>query len=613
MRVVVTTPEVETRPGFYLSEKWVAQSTESIPNKTLLETQEAGPTHQDELTQFREAEHEVTVQSAADSQFMHDPIDNPFPTQVPTSILSRNYRVFTFNWGPSYTTQVLDFPYCLLQQETIQDALASFYYFRGDVKMEVRINTTPFHYGALQVSWLPFCVTSASINPYYASGNRPVIISASTQQAATISMPWTAPTTWVNWLNASTLDAVEATTIGRVYFHQLVPLTTTSTSITDTVVVQVFASFENPRVAGYLPSSSTRLRMKDRTKTKSKPMWQQSGKDRFRTPTSQEAVAKSSSQTLVSSTIDSTLSPIIKTIGTFGDSIASAATGLFSGGKFLGLFDKPRSLQSTQPVMFDFSKGHAQVDGLLEAQTLGMYQSNKLGSSSNMMGGESSDMPLSALAGVPMLHRIIPFTAANQVDSQTVIDPVYYNNSYSQPDYFFFTAQMFSYWRGSIKYMIQFITTAFTTARFRISVNYVSYSSAVTTTGDVVSRIVDVKGDTITEFTVPYLYQSHWRQVNGHGTISDYLQPRLSIEVLEDIIGQSLESDPTVYVLIWRAAGEDIQFQQLNPPSFLMWAHRKLVYAIASESHSGVSYKVLLAELNTTSSVLSHLKRLKTF
>jgi len=114
--------------------------------------------------------------------------------------------------------------------------------------------------------------------------------------------------------------------------------------------------------------------------------------------------------------------------------------------------------------------------------------------------------------------------------------------------------------------MIQFITTAFTTARFRISVNYVSYSSAVTTTGDVVSRIVDVKGDTITEFTVPYLYQSHWRQVNGHGTISDYLQPRLSIEVLEDIIGQSLESDPTVYVLIWRAAGEDIQFQQLNAP-----------------------------------------------
>jgi len=543
---------------------WVAQTT--IPDKTLLQTQEAGPTHQDELTQFREAEEEVTVQSAVESSFMHDSIDNPYPTQVPTSILSRNFRVLTFSWGPSYTTQTLDFPYCLLQQESIGDALASFLYFRGDVRVEVRMNTTPFHYGALMCSWLPYTNVTGSINVFQASGNRPVVLSASTQQAATIDIPWTSPETWCNWVACANDTLNQTAFIGRLMFHQLVPLTTTSSSISDTVIIQVFASFQNPRVAGYVPSSSTRVakeKLKERRKSLPKA-WQESGP--FRTQSkSQEAVVKSKDQTMVSDVVDGTIAPIMRSLGSFGDSVVNAASALFSGGKFLGLFDKPRSLSSVQVYQVDYSKGHAQADGLYEGQSLGMYQFNKLGSSSNMMGGESSDMTINQFVGLPMLHRIIPFTTANQTDSATVIDPYYYNNAFGQLDYLMFASTCFNYWRGSIKYMIQFITTAFTTARFRISVNYVSYSSAVTTTGDVVSRIVDVKGDTITEFTVPYLYNTHWRTIGTTG-LADTTSPRLSIEVLEDIVGQSIESDATVYVILWRAAGEDFQFQQLQSP-----------------------------------------------
>jgi hypothetical protein len=77
------------------------------------------------------------------------------------------------------------------------------------------------------------------------------------------------------------------------------------------------------------------------------------------------------------------------------------------------------------------------------------------------------------------------------------------------------------------------------------------------------SRIVDVKGDAWTSFTVPYLSQRVWQGVIVDST-GYQSRPYLIIEALTDVQGSSLPADAIYYVNIWRAAGPDYQLSLLQ-------------------------------------------------
>lgn len=516
--------------------------------KTLLDVAENGPTHQDELTEFVEAENEVHQDMPLSVSDLHRTISNPYPTQTPINILSRNYRVATIPWGPGFTTQTLDFPKLLTDQLTIKDALSSFQYFRADVKLEFRINSTPFHVGALMISWLPY-YRGSTPTVFSASGNHPVVISASVQQAATITIPYVNPLSFVRWRSTF------ANSIARVFIHELVPITATTDTLPDTIPIQVFASFHNPEVAGYIPNDTTLPNVQAQTT-----------KSRLATPKDKEAESKSKFAIVTTaSKISNAVTPILSDLGPFGAGLAGIANAIFPpNGKLFGIFDKPTSVGTSQSFKFDFGRDFAHGSGLDETHSLSLYPSPKLAQATDIMGGEQSFMPVATIAAVPMLHSIFQFS---DLATQTsfVVDPYFLSNSAFQPDYLMYTAAPFQFWRGSIKYLFHFVTSAFTTGRFRISVNYVPWTSDVTVTGDVISRIVDVKGDTMAELNVPYLWDTHWRQVGvSYGGF-----PRLVVEAITDIIGQSLDTDPNVTLLTWRSGGEDIEFQQLGPAQFL--------------------------------------------
>jgi len=482
----------------------------------------------------------------------------------------------------------LDFPYILFIQNAIINALSQFRYFRGDLQVEFRMNTTPFHSGALLISWLPATNAAPSGDPYYPSGNHPTIISASTQQAATIQIPYLHPCTWLD-IVPTLVDGSLRPSLARVYVHELAPLTVSSADISDTVVVQVFACFKNTRVAGYVPGQLTvqAQSLSEKTSLVSKPVGDptkvvsadgsvtsqvrtQYGTNVLKADTSgitggtasPEAEDKTAKHSTGSPFLDKVFLPIIASLGPIGKGLSALARAIWPGnGKLFGMFDKPTSSEAPQYVITDFCSDMAMGEGRVNSYTLSLYKNPRLGSFHDIMGGETSRANVAAVARIPMIHRIIPFTAANQLDANTQITPFFYNNPVYQPDYLMWVASAFSLWRGSIKYMIQFITTAFTTARFRIAVNYVTYTGDVTTSGDVVSRIVDVKGDTTTSFTVPYLFPTHWQWTTP---LNSEFVPRLSIEVLEDIQGQSLMSDPLITAIIWRAGGEDMEFSQYS-------------------------------------------------
>lgn len=82
--------------------------------------------------------------------------------------------------------------------------------------------------------------------------------------------------------------------------------------------------------------------------------------------------------------------------------------------------------------------------------------------------------------------------------------------------------------------------------------------------GDLMTRIVDVKGDTWEAITVPFLQPSTWSDIDAPPTLQT-----LKVELLTPIIGSSDPGAPIVYVNVFRAGGEDLEFSGYrNPTTF---------------------------------------------
>jgi hypothetical protein len=158
-----------------------------------------------------------------------------------------------------------------------------------------------------------------------------------------------------------------------------------------------------------------------------------------------------------------------------------------------------------------------------------------------------------------MLAQTFTFTDTGDVTALMVhpIDP-----NVQTMDYLKFTSLHFRYWRGSIKFLLSFYTSVFISARFKISVMFSSGGAPDPNDGDIVSEIIDVKGDTHHEVTIPYLWPTLWRPVTPVGIIN---YPYLFIEPISPIVGSSVVTDPLVYLVVWRAAGEDFQLNQVVP------------------------------------------------
>jgi len=75
------------------------------------------------------------------------------------------------------------------------------------------------------------------------------------------------------------------------------------------------------------------------------------------------------------------------------------------------------------------------------------------------------------------------------------------------------------------------------------------------------ARLLDVKGDTTFEFTVPWLYPYDWlSQFGGNcGTVL--------IKLYDPIASVDTTTDPVIDLVVWTAAGPDCQFSQIQIPT----------------------------------------------
>lgn len=452
--------------------------------------------------------------------------------------------------------QQVRFPGALLTIPTISNVLKRYRFFRSDVTVEIKLNSTPFHQGALIVAWIPCSEALPAITPgkwpFFLSGiKNHVIINASTQDSVKMTIPWLTP---LDWYDSAYMTTTLSSIIGSLYIIELNALVATSIGQVANVPVNVFASFTNPRVTGFTSDSAHNV----------------------------EAAAKAI-QGLDAKSAVSAVSKILRKVPVVGSTYGLVADAINS---FAGDLSKPVDQQASQFMIVRTDDNFNQSNGLTQAKELTLYHNSQVASSPVFENMETCHATVSQLAQMPMLYALSTLSITNAsinipvlVNTNYLSTPAYTQNTIG--DWLTFVSRAHKYWRGSIKYLLHINVPAFYSFRLRVTLRY---KNAYSNLGDLQSTVYDIKGETFIDISIPYLYSTMYRQPAQEAVGT--LHPWISLTMETPIVGSASLGSPFAYVNIYRAAGEDTQFAQLcsAQPSYLALSAKEKEKLATSDS-----------------------------
>ena len=113
-----------------------------------------------------------------------------------TELLERSVLIGTWNWNASAgIIALLDVDKRLRQNLRNWAVMRQFYFYRADVEVTVRLNTSQFYYGALGISMWPGFYTPTQLDEYAVL--QPHIVSASSAEAVVKTLEYQFPDAWL--------------------------------------------------------------------------------------------------------------------------------------------------------------------------------------------------------------------------------------------------------------------------------------------------------------------------------------------------------------------------------------------------------------------------------
>lgn len=497
------------------------------------------------LTTFAESANETQV-TMVEKRSVERNISQPYNIRAPLDILERNYLIGNFNWTPTLGYTTFAFPQAFSTITTITDTMKRYKYWRATIHVEIKLATTPYHQGSLMACWYPVPGSSTVYSDIVTMSGMPsaTILSASTQDSVSFDIPYMHHYDWMDWA-----------TYANTPFHsfvaiqQLNPLTATSSGISTSCPVLVYASMKNVEVTGYVSQSK-------------------SGGPKFKTNT--EAEAKQSGFDVKSAV--STVSKIARSAPVVGEIWSPIADALNA---FSGNLSKP-VMQAPSPMTRPYGEVNL-AEATEDVTQLSLYPNAQLAQGAEMFGMETSHMSVVRIAQTPMLFDQVTFDGTT-TNWSTLVYPKN-TGTLLKSDYLRAVSKSFRFWRGSIKFLVHFCLPAFYQVRVQFALNY---NATSVNDGDLTTRVVDIKGNTWQTIEVPYLYPTTWKD-NDQQQLN-LLAPTFTIKQLTPILGSTAIATPKVYVNIFRAAGED--FQLAVPRSWPLVASSK-----TEETTTRVGYK----------------------
>nr|DAZ87922.1 TPA_asm: hypothetical protein [Phagomor virus 3] len=509
-----------------------------------------------------------------------------YGSQTLTEFIERPYLVSQFTWKSASPAMVhqLEFPTELFNVKSLSEKLTNFRYLRADLEISVRVNASKFHYGKLMAIWKPHCLnglddweklkTGAWDNLISASGFQHIFISPTSNEVQTIRIPYALPQLYIDladWAGKTNAANVRYN-MGNLQFFVVAPLRCSGKI--PNVDISVFARFMNVQMEAYV----------------SEPFSVGSYKP---TPVpSQVNVTEITSYAFLCHGFYQKRAPINRVLAQVGNPEASRkASGglsdmLIGGAALVGSIttaatlvsklagvslDKPFSTESPKNVIMRYSE-FALTKGMSNAMLLATDPDNRVGDITNWMGSTTEHMNIATYAG---RYGIVYWNNIKVTDvpgTQFCGFPVtpccvpYFDNVTDHHRYLYntplsFMASMFTWWRGSMKYKLQVIASAFHACRIRIAWHPVltitkDRSELLEYESNVISHVLDITTDTEFEFTIPYLNDDpvlpcHQENMACNGYII--------ISVINTLTHAS-DPVPDVDFMLWVAGGDDMEF-----------------------------------------------------
>jgi hypothetical protein len=494
--------------------------------------------------------------------------DDPYEDQGVSKVVSREYLINTITWSGAANVGMkiaeISFPDALLAIPNISEKLSRFQYIKTGSRITLRINGTSYHFGALLVCMVPH--TSDDVFPkaryfydmYVASNLDTDILSPNTNATVDIVIPYVAPSRFQN------LSNTDVGFTGKLVFYVLAPLRLASAATTPTLTVSVFAHLENLKAAG----------LGLRTPALKRPV--------PKMDTQSEQVKKTDLKTQITQApteIGKGITTVIKGI----TAIQSAASPFLSLAKNV-LMDKPADLSTPMRVRIDTNSGFASGNGADLAEPLGIDPENRVAYDPSIYGKKRDYNRFVDYKLLPALFltgswdgsaapgtRIASFAVAPTVcnirntGSRNIVDVTHIAN----------LATNFKYWTGSMKYCFMFFTSKFVSGRVVIKwIPDPTFSSPLTNSvfGDTISHVVDITGDTVYAFTVPWLKDRRWDRVPAYvetvEPVSSWsgFNGRIVVELINQLTISDSSSDAEVFFAAFVSGGEDFD---VNRPTDL--------------------------------------------
>lgn len=475
-------------------------------------------------------------------------------------ILERQRLLIDTNWTVSQTGGSLMFAADILKLlQAVPDnesIITMFNFMRASVEITVRLNTNQFYYGALMLTLVPAGVGQRIDS---IAMQAPSVLSAESAQAVIKKWDYAFPYEWLVPVNiAANVHPL------ILNCHVLAPLKFCSTCSPDNITLQVWGRYKDIELS--YPTAVVQT-----TKT---PLEFELPDTPFLTLEVPARVEKQS-KVLIPKPAGSThpatsgeeeeKDTVMKAVTalehvTLGDAISHIpGLGMMSSALSF-LVDKPDSSASQTRVVQDYNVDSFCID-VPDASTPVGYHRDRYQDPVPRRVPMSSNLTLSQYSQIPGLRGPNPalptwnFTAIG--DSTDLVSLIQRHPTLETMriplDYASLNAMM---WRGSIKVMLQFFTTSFISARFVVQYHNPSIfadSPEDATYDSSLSRVVNVKGDTVDCFTLPWLHPYSWGTLDMIPAISVTLDSTMAAPC-------ATASQIMIYMVMWVSGAEDIQF-----------------------------------------------------
>lgn len=511
--------------------------------------------NQQTLSFYDDTETENTEWDIARDSLLKD----PFLDVDIHEVLVRPFLIkqISIDSSSSMTVEEIRPSFELLSKPYFQRALSNYHYFRAGIKIRATVNGSPFVYGRAYLSFMPVgrLPVVERIAPVTLQ-MRPEPLDYTDSHTVELSWPWLSPYDWAD------LNVPAPAHFGSLYFTPVVPLRN-SADVVNKVTISIYANFEDPAVAGHRAEGHVTAHSgnaKNAVSLNGRPI-KRIGQRQMQDAAAQEGVRKTEGSISGVVKAASTIAPLLAPVPLVGEVAMMAGPILSVLGPILeGLgLSKPRLTPGFELTMTTGTRLSHHVSGGSAALRTCLDPDQHLGEGVV----PEREWDLRRIAQVPALIKrvsVSPATAASPGTSilSVVLEPKAWTTLGASPAVpARWVAQLYRYWRGSVKLKFEFLCSRFVTARFAIRFKP-RFNSNAALDDNHVTNIVDVQGNTTINLVIPFL--SDTRFVENYGAM-------LEVCLLNSIVGTDTTLANPVEILIWGALGEDIQFHVLLPRS----------------------------------------------